>query len=127
MHHYLTNLQHNKMGMQKFEMYAQLHESQRRFQRACDQLALLNNRLTALNRRYNNARIDDQKLFRYRLRMHVLVVEDVLSAYCNYACLKKNEVLDLRFKLYGEDPSDGETVFRSFSQNDDVSNDDDEQ
>ena len=111
--------------MEKFEMYAQLYESQRRFQRACDQLVLLNNRLTELNRRYNNARIDDLKIFRYRLRMRVLVVEGMLSAYCNYACLKKNEVLDLRFKLYGEDPSDGETVFSSFSQNDDVSNDDD--
>lgn len=115
--------------MEKFEMYAQLYESQRRFQRACDQMLLLNNRLTALNRRYNNAKIDDQKIFRYRLRMRVLVVEGMLSAYCNYACLKKNEVLDLRFKLYGEDPSDGETIFDTFSPDDDGDDvsDDDEQ
>lgn len=107
------------MGMEKFDMYAQLYESQRRFQRACDQLVLLNDCLEKLNKRYIKARADDQKMFRYRLRMRILTVEGILNAYCNYACLKKNEVLDLRFKLYGEDPSDGETIFNSFSPDDD--------
>ena len=31
-----------KMGMELFNMYAQLYESERRFQKACDQIAFLN-------------------------------------------------------------------------------------
>ena len=115
------------MGMEKFEMYAQLYESQLRFQRACDQLQLLNQRLATLNLRYGKARDDDLKTFRYSLRMRILVVEGLLTAYCNYACLKKNEVLDLRFKLYGEDPSDGERLFNGFSPDEDVDDGDGDQ
>ena len=113
------------MGMEKFYMYAQLYESQRRYQRACDQLLLLNQRLTLLNRRYGSARYNDQKIFRYSLRMRILTVEGLLNAYCNYACLKKNEVLDLRFKLYGEDPSDGERLYSGFSPDEVTDGEDD--
>ena len=39
-----------------------------------------------------------------------------MAAYCNYICLKKNEILDLRFKLYGEDPEDEEEIYDDFLQ-----------
>ena len=109
--------------MEKFDMYAQLYESQRRYQRACDQLFLLNDKLGALNNRYCKAKTENQKNFRYHLRMRILIVEGILNAYCNYACLKKNEILDLRFKLFGEDPTDGEALFNSFSPDDDEETD----
>lgn len=105
-------------------MYAQVYESQRRFQRACDQLMLLNDRMKALRDKYSAARAENQKLFRYKLRMRIMVLEGFMAAYYNYACLKKNEVLDLRFKLYGEDPSDGEALYSGFVL--DRSDDDDD-
>lgn len=99
------------MGMEKFEMYAQLNEAQCRFQRACDQLTHLNAKMEGLKSRYRKARTADDKCFRYTLRMRILTVEGLIKCYCQYACLKKNEVLDLRFKLFGEDPDEGETIY----------------
>ena len=111
------------MGMEKFDMYAQLYESQRRYQRSCDQLVLLNAKLGELQNRYSKAKAENQRNFRYHLRMRILTLEGIMNAYCNYACLKKNEVLDLRFKLFDEDPSDGERLFDTFDPNDDEDTD----
>lgn len=97
--------------MEKFEMHAQLYEAQRRFQQACSQIHLLNNKMDQLQRRYVKARDADDKCFRYSLRMRLLTVEGLMKCYCQYACLKKNEVLDLRFKLYGENPDEGELMY----------------
>ena len=113
----------NNMGMEKFDMYAQLYESQRRYQRSCDQLVLLNAKLGELQKRYCKAKAVNHRNFRYHLRMRILVVEGILNAYLNYACLKKNEILDLRFKLFNEDPSDGEGLYDGSATNDDEDTD----
>ena len=114
------------MGMEKFDMYAQLYESKLRYKRACDQLLLLNEKLDALNNRYRTAKTENHRSFRYHLRMRIIVVEGMLDAYTNYACLKKNEILDLNFKLFGEDPSDGERLFDGVSADDTTEADDEE-
>ena len=106
------------MGMEKFHMYAQLYESQRRFQRACDQIAHLNGKLEDLHFRYKKAREARDKCFRYSLRMRIMAVEGMVKMYAQYACLKKNEVLDLRFKLYDECPDAGETMYRRLVDDD---------
>ncbi|KAH3734876.1 hypothetical protein DPMN_041327 [Dreissena polymorpha] len=108
------------MGMEKFYMYAQLYESERRFQRACDQITFLNGKLEDFNKRYERAIRNEDKCFRYKLRMRILVAEGLLQTYCQYACLKKNEVLDLRFKLYGENPDEGETLYAGIEEYDDA-------
>ena len=115
------------MGMEKFYMYAQLYESQRRFQRACDQINHLNVKLEDINNRYMKAKADDHKSYRYTLRMRLLVVEGTLKTFCHYACLKKNEVLDLRFKLYGENPDEGENNFSGFADDSGNETDDGEE
>lgn len=97
--------------MEKFHMYAQLYETEKRFYRACDQITHLNAKQQQLQTRYIKARDANDKCFRYNLRMRLLVVEGLLKRYCHYACMKKNEVLDLRLKLYGEDPVDSETFY----------------
>lgn len=107
------------MGMEKFYMYAQLYESERRFKRACAQITHLNGKLQDLQKRYIQARDANDKCFRYNLRMRLLVVEGLAKRYCHYACLKKNEVLDLRFKLYGESPDEGETTYGGAETDDD--------
>ncbi|KAL4240064.1 hypothetical protein ACF0H5_000858 [Mactra antiquata] len=96
------------MGMEKFDMYAQLYESQKRFQRACNQIVHLNGKLEDLHKRYSKARTADDKCFRYNIRMRILIVEGMVKKYCDYAYMKKNEVFDLRFKLYGELPDEAE-------------------
>ena len=105
--------------MEKFDMYAQLYESQRRFRTACDQLVLLNDKLTTLNKRCDDATSKEHGTFQSALRMRIMILEGMLVAYYNYACLKQNEVLDLRFKLFGEDPTDGETIYGDMFVNDD--------
>lgn len=97
-------------------MYAQLYEAERRFERACDQITHLNGKMEDIQRRYERARDVNDKCFRYSLRMRLLTVEGLIKCYCQYACLKKNEVLDLRFKLYGENPDDGETIYGGFDE-----------
>ena len=99
------------MGMEIFEMYAQLYETTKRFHKACEQINFLNAKMEDLNKRYFKAKNENAKVFRYKLRMKVMIVEGLLRTYCHYACLKKNEILDLRFKLYGEDPDDGERYY----------------
>lgn len=116
------------MGMEKFEMYAQLNEAQSRFSRACDQINHLNGKLDAMQRRYSKARLADDRCFRYNIRMRILIVEGLVKRYCYYACMKKNEVLDLRFKLYGENPDDGENFYsgREYDSEDQLEEDDQE-
>ncbi|KAH3826093.1 hypothetical protein DPMN_127986 [Dreissena polymorpha] len=108
------------MGMEKFYMYAQLYESKRRFQRACDQIAFLYGRLDDFNKRYKRAIQNEDKCFRYKLRMRILVADGLLQTYCQYTCLKKNEVLDLRLKLNGENPDEGETLYAGIEEYDDA-------
>ena len=72
-----------------------------------------------LNKRCDDARSKELDIFQLALRMRIITLEGMLIAYYNYACLKQNEVLDLRFKPFGEDPTDGETIYRDMFENDD--------
>lgn len=85
--------------MKHFEMYAQLYDSQRRFSRACDQILLLNTKLSGLRKRYLSARSSDLKTFRFPLRMRILVLDGMVKRYYHYADMKRNEILELRHKL----------------------------
>lgn len=86
----------------KSEIHHQHNVELRRFQRACDQILQLNGKLDDLSRRYMSARDNNNKLFRYSLRSRMLVVEGMLSAYCSYAEVKKEEILKLRRQLANE-------------------------
>ena len=96
------------MSMKKFEMYAQLYESKRRFSRACDQILLLNARLHGLQKRYQSARSSNSKTFRFPLRMRIMVAQGLVKSYYHYAELKRSEIIDLRSKLDQEDISSDE-------------------
>ena len=109
--------------MEKFDMYAQLYESNKRFDKACQQIQCLTAKLDGIKKRYNRAKEENHKTFRYSLRMRIMVLEGLLRTYCHYTCLKKNEVLDLRFKLYGENPDDGENYYNMDSETDEAGND----
>ena len=96
--------------MKTFEMNAQLYESQRRFNRACDQILLLNNRLRGLKKRFMSAKSSDFKTFRFPLRMRILVAEGLVKTYYHYADMKRSEILDLRCKMAKDDDSEDSDI-----------------
>ena len=96
------------MVMKTFEMYAKVHDSQRRFNRACDQILLLNTRLRGLQKRYNSAKTSDSKTFRFPLRMRMMVVEGLVKTYYHYADMKRTEILECRAELTKIDNSEKE-------------------
>ena len=79
------------MDKMKFEMGVQLYETQRRFNRACDQILLLNTRLHGLKKRYQSARSNDYKTFRFPLRLRIMIEEGMVKQYYHYAEMKRNE------------------------------------
>ena len=91
------------MGMKKFEMGVQLYETQRRFNRACDQILLLNTRLHGLKKRYQSSRSNDYKTLRFPLRLRIMIEEGLVKQYYHYADMTRNEILHLRSQLNKDD------------------------
>ena len=73
-----TSIRHFNI-MEKFNLYAQLYETENRFRRACQQIILLNSRLEELQLRYDQARLGNHKSFRYNLRLKMATVEGHLQ------------------------------------------------
>lgn len=103
-------------------MCAQLIETQRRLQQACFQIQSLNVKKEDFVRRYLKAVKANDKRFRYSLRMRIVTVEGMIDCYYQYATMKEKEMLDLRFKLYGEIPEYEEDLDIQDSETDDDMN-----
>ncbi|KAK6178891.1 hypothetical protein SNE40_011376 [Patella caerulea] len=71
-----------------------LSETEYRFRRACEQVILLNNKLQDLQVRYDRAKRDELRPFRYNIRLRMSVAEGVRNAH-----QKADEVLSLRNKI----------------------------
>lgn len=80
-------------------LHVNLSESEFRFRRACEQVVLLNNKLQDLQVRYDRARRDELRSFRYNIRLRMSGVEGVRNAYYEYARQKADKVLYLRHKI----------------------------
>ncbi|KAL4240063.1 hypothetical protein ACF0H5_000857 [Mactra antiquata] len=89
------------MEVIQLEMYNQHKVELQRFERACEQIVQLNGKLDELSRRYKNAIDNNNKIFRYSLRSRMLVVEGMLTTYCNYANVKKQQLMSIRHALCG--------------------------
>ncbi len=83
--------------MEKFELYAELTDTETRFQRACEQIILLNGKLEGLQRRYDKAREENHRSFRYNIRLQIASTEGVRNAYYEYACEKAEKIAELRY------------------------------
>lgn len=79
-----------------------LVDSERRFKRACEQIVQLNYSLDALQQRYNKAKKDNHKSFRYSLRLRIAVVDGMRNMYYDYAHKKAETIAELRQELFGE-------------------------
>ena len=94
--------------MKQFETYAKLHDCQRRFDRACDQILLLSTRLRGLRKRYKSARTDNYNSLRFPLRLRIMAAEGLVKNYYHYADIKRSEIIDLRTELSKVDNSEDE-------------------
>ena len=99
--HFSLRLQYSysTIIMEKFHLYAELYETEKRFRRSCEQIILLNNKLEDLQLRYDKARTDNHKSFRYNLRLKMATVEGVRNAFYEYACWKAEKVAELRLQV----------------------------
>lgn len=79
-----------------------LRRTQHNFQRACDQIVILNRRMEGVLQRYHEARIQTNKSFRYKLRLRLAIVEGVRNMFYEYANRKAYEIVSLRRDLFGE-------------------------
>ena len=79
-----------------------LVDNEKRFKRACAQIVQLNYSLDALQQRYNKAKKDNHKSFRYSLRLRIAVVGGMRNTYYDYAHKKAEAVAELRQELFGE-------------------------
>ena len=83
--------------MEKHQLFAELNDTETRFKRACEQVVLLNDKLEGLQRRYDKARQENNRTFRYNLRLKMASVEGVRNAYYEYACEKAEKIAELRY------------------------------
>ncbi|WAR07334.1 LOW QUALITY PROTEIN: hypothetical protein MAR_017292 [Mya arenaria] len=86
--------------MRSLDKRFSLTEAEGRFQKACDQIVLLNHRLG--EKRYKMAKRSNNKAFRYNLRLKLAVIEGVRNMYYDFAYTKADRVAELRRELFDE-------------------------
>ena len=70
-----------------------------KFQHACQQVRRLNANIRNLQVRYDRAKRDNQRSFRYSLRLKIATVEGIRNTYYEYACETGAHVEDLQVQL----------------------------
>jgi len=83
--------------------------AEKKFRLACEQIVLLNHRLVELQDRYESAKRENQKCFRYCIRLKLAVVEGVRNMYHDYARWQAVQVSKLREEIYGTSDNDFST------------------
>lgn len=91
---------------------SELEVTEKKFKRSCEQIVQLNQKLDDLQLRYNRAKMDDRRSFRYPLRLKIAAVDGVRNMYYEYALREAKKIAAIKGKLYGyrvvieEDESD---------------------
>lgn len=69
------------------------------FHQACAQVIILNRKITFMKTRYDRARSDNHRSFRYTNRLKLCALEGVRNMYYEFACRKCDEIETLQEKL----------------------------
>jgi hypothetical protein len=69
-----------------FNVYSYISTYERRFKRACEQIVQLNYSLDVLQQRYNKAKKDNHKSFRYSLRLRIAVLDGIFRLFLKKVC-----------------------------------------
>jgi hypothetical protein len=72
-----------------------------KFRKSCEQIKLLTRRLDLLQIRYNKAKRDDMKSFRYTQRLQLATVEGTRNMFYQYAVRQATEVTRLQKQIKG--------------------------
>ena len=73
-----------------------MRATDRRFQKACRQLVILNNRLEDLNTQYRRSRRNNKPGSRYNLRLKLSVVEGIRNMFYEYASSRADELENMQ-------------------------------
>ncbi|XP_060577198.1 uncharacterized protein LOC132749842 [Ruditapes philippinarum] len=84
------------------DMKTELQQTEIRFRKACNQINLLNRKMESIHKRYNCAKKNNHRVFRYKLRLRLAVVEGLRNMYYEYANKKASRVVELRRELFNE-------------------------
>ena len=79
----------NKMSC---DIVHKIQQTNKKFKRACQVVVLLNNKLDGLQQRYNRARGDDRRSFRYNIRLRLCTVEGSRNMFYEYASQRADEM-----------------------------------
>ena len=89
-------------SLDEFTQEDELMSAEKKFQKACVQIHLLNKQLGEMKVRYCRAKEDNFKCFRYNLRLKLAVIEGVRNMYYDYTHIQAEVVAKLREQMFGE-------------------------
>ncbi|VDI40954.1 Hypothetical predicted protein [Mytilus galloprovincialis] len=78
-----------------------LEMAELKFKRSCEHIVLLNQKLDDLQVRYDKAKAEDRRSFRYPLRLKIAVVDGVRNMYYEYAMREAEKIATIKGKLLG--------------------------
>ncbi|KAJ8311989.1 hypothetical protein KUTeg_009362 [Tegillarca granosa] len=102
------------------EKRAKLAEACGKFKRSCDQVMLLNQRLADLQKRYVKAKSENQRGFRYSLKIRLATTETMRYMFLEY--IKQQGIMVMKCKREME-----ECVYENMTTSEDEESDTDEQ
>ncbi|VDI26918.1 Hypothetical predicted protein [Mytilus galloprovincialis] len=76
-----------------------LYIAENKFRKACEQIKLITRRLNLLQIRYDKAKRDDMKSFRYTLRLQLATTEGVRNMFYEYAVKQATQVGRLKREI----------------------------
>ena len=90
---------HFKLSTNKMDPRLALYTAECKFRKSCEQIKLITRRLDLLQIRYDKAKQDDLKSYRYSLRLQLTATEGTRQMYYQYACRQATEVGLLKRQL----------------------------
>ena len=85
------------------DLHAELYEVEQKLYRAYDQVILLKKKRRDVERRMALAQHRQQISYGNTLRFRGQVIQGILNTYLEYACVKREEMVRLRLKMFGEE------------------------
>ena len=82
----IENMPNHQVTGEEERLLAQMNSLNRKFTHACQQIMLINNNIRKLQCRYERAQRDNQRSFRYCLRMRIATLEQYRLVYYNFLC-----------------------------------------
>ena len=109
------------MATSNNDTLAVFHSQDHKFRKACQQIRLLNHRIEDTQARYDRAYSNNQRSYRYTLRLQLATLEGMRNMFYEYACCRADELEELQEKLiaagYISDTSDTEEEMEYWSSN----------